>query len=132
MSLMVTNESRLEGVVLTELHADPDTLTITYKFVADHGAWFSPSDPLSGPDGWVRGLEKITGDGKFIASTPEQHHRDHALMAEWVTFGDELRLGSDVDAQATALWQPDTVPLRTVSARMPEHLMDRPPLRAAA
>jgi len=123
--LMVGREARLEGVTITTLYADPDTLTIHYQYAADHGAWFSPSDPLSGPDGWIRGLERIEGEGSFECAEREQFDRYYRLMGGWAAYGTELRLGSDLNTQCTALWEPGTVPLLTVSVRMDDALLDR-------
>ena len=81
-SLMVLNDSRLEGVTITDLHACPDSLTITFEYVADHGAWFCPADPLSGLDGWTRGLERIEGEGRIEALDREQFESFRALMTE--------------------------------------------------
>jgi len=122
--LMVSNESRLEGVTILDFYADQDTLTLTYEFAADRGAWFCPSDPLCDLDGWVRGLEQMTGTGSFEAHEREQFERYRRLMAEWHFNGTEPCLGADLDAQCTALWEPGTSPLRTISVKLDDDLLD--------
>jgi hypothetical protein len=67
--LMVTREGRMTGVQVVGVEANPHTLHIVVDYVAESGAWFDPSSPASDPDGWVRGVSKITGELELLPAT---------------------------------------------------------------
>ena len=119
--LMVHRESRLDGALLVAV-ARPDPKTVTFSYVTQNAAWFAPEDPAAGPDGWLRGICDVTGDGILRFADRTAAADAYERMSRWCEHNTSLTIASLLDEQATVLL--DRATGDSVAVKMSDDALD--------
>lgn len=99
------NEGILRGVrLLAVSELDPGEFLISYT--AEEGEWLAPGDPLSGPDGVLRGLHEVQGSMHMNFYVEEEALQASRQLSQWVMEQTSLLAFSSLQRGAMGLIDP--------------------------
>lgn len=105
--LLVHRESSMRDVLITAVSESAAGLVV--NFVAREGEWFAPSEPGADPDGFVRQIRRIVGDGTFTFADRSHQKEAFEVLEAWRSAGKGgLVLTCDVDRQEILISDPAT------------------------